>query len=225
MRRSVAVVVSLAGLVLAVSAGLGARPGHPQEECVVIEDFRQAPVGQFPPDWKPRKESGRAVYAVQEEGERQFLRATARDIGVQAAKEVKWDLATHPVLAWSWRPRQFPKDADERTGRNDSALAVYGIFPHSRFSVKAVKYIWSEKVPLDTHLTSSGGLTQVRVVRSGAAAADEWVEARANVREDYRRSFKESEVPKPVGIAVLTDADDTHSLAVGDYANFRLCRS
>jgi hypothetical protein len=224
-RCSAAIAVSLAGLVLAITVGLAPRPGHSQDECVVIEDFRRAPVGQFPPDWKPRKESGRAVYAVHAEGEGKFLRATARDVGVQAAKEVQWDLATHPVLAWSWRPRQFPKDADERTARNDSVLAVYGIFPHSRFSVKAVKYLWSEKVPLDTHLTSSGGLTQVRVVRSGAATADGWEEVRANVREDYRRYFKESEVPKPVGIAVLTDADDTHSVAVGDYANFRLCRS
>ena len=33
-----------------------------------------------------------------------------------------------------------------------------------------------------------------------------------------------SDVPKPAGIAVLTDADDTRSSAAGDYANFRVCR-
>jgi hypothetical protein len=225
VRRSSAFARACAGIALVVTIALGARAGHPQDDCTVIEDFRQATIGQFPPDWKPRQEAGRKVYAVQEEGETRFLRATAHDVGIQAAKEIKWDLATHPVLAWSWRPRQFPQGADERTARNDSVLAVYGIFPHSRFSVKAVKYIWSEKVPVDTHLTSSGGLTHVRVVRSGPASADGWVEARANVREDYQRSFKESDAPKPVGIAVLTDSDDTHSIAVGDYANFRLCRS
>src|SRR5262245_24581138 len=79
-RRSAAIAVSLAGLVLAVTVGRGPRPAHSQDECVVIEDFRRAPVGQFPPDWKPRKESGRAVYAVQAEGEGKFLRATARDV-------------------------------------------------------------------------------------------------------------------------------------------------
>lgn len=30
--------------------------------------------------------------------------------------------------------------------------------------------------------------------------------------------------PKPAGIAVLTDADDTRSRAAGDYANFLACR-
>jgi len=31
--------------------------------------------------------------------------------------------------------------------------------------------------------------------------------------------------PKPEGIGVLTDADDTESSAAGDYANFRACRA
>jgi hypothetical protein len=223
--RRPGVALALAGLALAVTAGLGVSRVHPQDDCRVIEDFAGASVGQFPSGWKPRKESGRRVYAVQEEGGLRFLRATARDIGIQAAKELAWDLAAYPVLTWSWRPRQFPKGGDERTSRNDSALAVYAIFPHTTFSVKALKYIWSEVVPVGTHLTSSGGLTQVRVVRSGSPDGDGWVEGRADVREDYQRSFKESEVPKPAGIAVLTDSDDTRSTAVGDYANFRLCRA
>jgi len=95
---------------------------------------------------------------------------------------------------------------------------------YSRLVVKSLKYIWSEKVPVETHLTSSLGLTQVRVLRSGPTGLGEWVEARANVLEDYRRFFGGSDVPKLAGIAVLTDSDDTHSVAVGDYAQFRVCR-
>src|SRR5262249_52966993 len=137
------------------------------EDCVVLEDFARAPAGEFPPDWKVRKDAGKAVYAVRTESRLRFLHAEARDVGIQAAKEVAWDLQTHPVLAWSWRAIQFPADADERTDRNDSVLAVYAVFPRWRFSVRSVKYIWSEKVPVDTHLTSSKGMTQVRVLRSG----------------------------------------------------------
>jgi Protein of unknown function (DUF3047) len=90
--------------------------------------------------------------------------------------------------------------------------------------VKSVKYIWSEKVPVDTHLTSSHGMTQVRVLRSGREGLDEWADARANVLEDYRRYFNETDVSKAEGIAVLTDSDDTQSVAIGDYARFRVCR-
>jgi Protein of unknown function (DUF3047) len=97
--------------------------------------------------------------------------------------------------------------------------------PYSRIrGPKAVKYIWSEKVPVGTRLDSNLGLTQVRVLRSGTAGRGEWVEERVNVRDDYRQFFKEDKTPKPAGIAVLTDSDDTRSTAQGDYANFRVCR-
>ena len=75
-----------------------------------------------------------------------------------------------------------------------------------------------------TRLESNGGLTQVRVLRNGTDKRGEWVEERVNVRDDYLKGFKTRDVPKPAGIAVLTDADDTQSTAVGDYAGFRVCR-
>jgi hypothetical protein len=131
------------------------------------------------------------------------------------------------VLTWSWRPQQFPKDADERrSSSNDSALAVYVMVPYSKIAgPKAVKYIWSEKVPAGTRLDSNMGLTQVRVLRSGAPEKKgEWVEERVNVLDDYKKFFDVKETPKPAGIAVLTDSDDTKSSAQGDYANFRVCR-
>ena len=212
--------------VVSVGSLAAARFISAADDCIVIEDFAKAPVGQFPSDWKASKDAGKEVYRVEEEAGRKFLHAEARDVGIQAAKELKenaWDLTRHPVLAWSWRPRQFPEGAEESTGKNDSVLAVYAVFPYSRFAVESLKYIWSEKVPVDTHLTSSRGFTQVRVVRAGRAGLGEWAEARANVLEDYRRYFDKSDVPKPAGIAVLTDSDDTHSVAIGDYANFRIC--
>ena len=193
--------------------------------CIVLEDFSKSKENAFPEGWKPRKDSGRAAYAVLVEGGVRFLRASAKNLGIQAAKEREWDLEQYPVLSWKWRPRVFPKGADEREGKNDSVLSVYAVFPHSRMSVKSVKYIWSEKVPVGTHLESSQGLTQVLVLRSGVPAnRDAWVEERGNVAQDYRRLFNEP-LPKPVGIAVLTDSDDTNSHAEGDYADFRACKA
>ncbi len=198
-----------------------------QPDCTTIEDFSKAKVGEFPADWKPRKDSGKDAYRVMEEPGLRFLRAVVRGLGVQAAKQYEWDLEAYPVLAWSWRPLEFPKGGDERDSKtNDSALAVYLLVPYSRLAgPKAVKYIWSERVPAGTHLSSNVGLTQVRVLRSGLPAKQvEWVEERVNARDDYKKYFDVRETPKPAGIAVLTDADDTSSTAQGDYANFRACR-
>jgi hypothetical protein len=198
-----------------------------QTDCKTIEDFSKAKVGEPAPDWKLRKDSAKDVYKVAEESGLRFLHAAAKGLGVQAAKEYEWDLGAYPMLVWSWRPVEFPKGGDERDSKvNDSALAVYMLVPYSRVrGPRAVKYIWSEKVPVGTRLDSNMGLTQVRVLRSGAPdKKGEWVEERVNVLEDYKKYFDVKEAPKPAGIAVLTDSDDTNSSAQGDYANFRVCR-
>ena len=218
----------LACLVAAAVALGPAAPPAAQNECIVLDDFATSRSGEFPPGWEVRREEGRRGYRVSEEAGRRFLRAESKGLGIQAARETpSWNLATHPVLAWSWRPRRFPTGADERQpATNDSALAVYMGVPHSKIrGPKAVKYIWSEKVPAGTRLSSNQGLTQVRVLRHGPPASkDGWVEERVNVRDDWKAAFEESATPKAAGIAVLTDADDTRSTAAGDYANFRACR-
>jgi hypothetical protein len=216
-------------LALLAAAGLAfAQAAQPaaQDDCIVLEDFARSKVGEFPQGWRVREEEGRAVYTVQEEGGKRFLRAVSKGSGIQAARETpNWNLATHPVLAWSWRPREFPKGGDEREPKtNDSVLAVYMAVPHSKVrGPKAMKYVWSEKVPAGTRLTSNNGLTQVRVLESGPAK-NGWKEERVNVLKDWKAAFKASETPKVGGIAVLTDADDTKSTAAGDYASFRACK-
>lgn len=202
-------------------AGPGPAAGA---DCVALEDFSRGPIGGFPADWKPRKEEGRAVYSIREEDGRRYLHALARGLGIQAGREVSWSLDAYPILAWSWRPVEFPRGGDERRSRtNDSALAVYAVFPGSPVSVKSLKYIWSRVVPVGTHLTSSAGNTQVRVLRTGADEVGRWVDEQVNVREDYERYFGAGP-PRPAGIAVLTDSDETRTSARGDYAGFRACR-
>ena len=114
--------------------GRRVAPGRRGGPCIVLDDFSRAKLGEFPAEWKPRKDEGREVYRVREEGNQRFLRAEAKGTGIQAARETpNWDLETYPILTWSWRPREFPKGADERkSGTNDSPLAVYVAVPYSR---------------------------------------------------------------------------------------------
>jgi Protein of unknown function (DUF3047) len=211
---------ALAALLMLLAA---AEPARAQTvDCIVLENFASSAVGTFPAGWTPRAEDGRPAYAVREEGGRRFLRAVARGVGVQAGIRREWDLRRYPVLAWSWRPVEFPAGADERAkGTNDSVLAVYLLVDSGNVrGPKAVKYIWSEKVPAGTRLNSNLGRTQVRVLQSGTARRGEWVEERVNVLHDFQAYFSESGIPTPAGIAVLTDSDDTRSTAQGDYADF-----
>jgi hypothetical protein len=215
VRRSYAVLLLL----------LAATDRAPSADCIVLENFAASAVGAFPAGWAVRTDEGRPVYTVLEENGRRFLRAVARGVGVQAGTRREWDLARYPVLAWWWRPHEFPAGADERSARtNDSVLAVYLLVASSSvIGPKAVKYVWSEKVPPGTRLRSNFGRTQVRVLQSGSVHRGEWVEERVNVLRDFRAYFVEWGTPMPAGIAVLTDADDTRSTAQGDYADFRAC--
>ena len=212
-------------LVIALlAAALLVEPAGAQE-CITVENFSKGKVGVFPSDWKPRKDAGREVYSIQEMDGLRFLRALAKGLGIQAAKQYEWDPKAYPMLAWSWRPVEFPAGSDERQSKtNDSAVSVYAVFPHSPMSVKSLKYIWSAVVPVGTRLSSSGGLTQALVIRNGTDRKSSWTEERVNIFENYKKFLDEAETPKASGIAVLTDSDDTKSTAQGDYANFRLCK-
>jgi hypothetical protein len=226
--------VGLALLLAALAVAREGRPVAALPECLIVEDFSKAKLGEFPSGWKARQDGSEAVYSVREEGGRRFLHAVAKNIGIQVAKQYDaWDINTYPVLAWWWRPVEFPAGADERAQKTqDSALAVYAVFPLPRFSFvplpnslhpQSVKYVWSVGAPKDTHLAWRD-TTQTHVLETGTARRGEWVEERVNVLADYKRFFGASKAPNPVGIAVLTDSDDTQTSAQGDYADFRVCR-
>jgi Protein of unknown function (DUF3047) len=225
------------------------------EDCVVLEDFSSSSPNHFPSGWTPREKSGSTVYTVMKEGDKLFVRAHAAGPksagnGVEADRPVKWDIEKYPILRWRWRPRVFPRGADEHKGKEDSALGVYIGFcapedasfcersvkgqlgfsdslsmAKSLFSkgIGSLKYIWSERLPQGFEFDRNRKM--VKVLESGAPASrDQWVEERVDVAADYRRRFGAAKLLNPAGLAILTDSDDTASQAEGDYADFRVCR-
>ncbi len=212
------------------------------EDCIVLEDFTASTPNQFPVGWKPREEAGKNVYVVMKEGDKFFVRARAAGPrstgnGSEADRSVKWNIQEYPILQWQWRPRSFPKGADEYSGKDDSALGVYIGFcppedlalcersvtgqlglsdrlsmPKLLFSKGAgsLKYIWSERLTKGFEFDKQR--KAVKVIESGVPAnRDRWVQERVNVASDYRRRFGMEKLLNPVGISILTDSDDTQS--------------
>jgi hypothetical protein len=182
------------------------------------------------------------VYTVVKDGDMLFVRARAAGSksagnGVEADRPVKWNIHEYPILRWKWRPRAFPRGANEQSGKDDSALGLYiGFCPPEDFSlcerslkgelglgdrialpklllskgVGSVKYIWSQQLAKGFEFDK--GRKAVKVLESGAPAdRDRWVEERVNVAADYRKRFGISDLLNPVGISILTDSDDTQS--------------
>jgi hypothetical protein len=187
--------------------------------------FSRDETGKPPSGWISRNGGPEQVYSVQVEGPDKYLHADARGIGVQLGHEQRFSLKEFPVMEWRWRAVLFPSHSDERKkSGDDSVLGLYVLFGRLPF-FSAIKYIWSDTLPVGTTLDSPfSSRTKLVVVESGRALAGAWVEEKHDVLADYRRLFGNQEPPEVTGIAILTDGDNTNSHAIGDYGEISILR-
>lgn len=193
-------------------------------ESPIRISFSAEEIGKFPSHWQSRESTGVArMYSVQAEGEKKFLHADSKGSGVQIGYEKKWVLRDYPILQWQWRAVLFPTNSNERErSGNDSVLGLYVVFGHWPF-IRAIKYIWSDTLPVGAFFTSPRNKsTKMVVIRSGRSQAGTWVQERRDVLSDYHHLFGEEENnPVAAGLALLTDSDDTQSHAIGDYGEIQ----
>ena len=188
---------------------------------LAIEDFGGLALGETPSKgWKTRNGSAKGIYTVAEEQGNRYLAAIDRGKSVQLFRKKGWDVDKFPLLKWRWRVRQFPPNSDERSGKtNDSAAAIYVLFPRRWFVPEAIKYIWSDVVPEGTEIKRSSRFPMV-VIRTGRSKIGTWVMEERNVKEDFERLFKRRS-PDPVALGFLTDANATKgAVAAADYDDF-----
>lgn len=77
--------------------------------------------------------------------------------------------------------------------------------------------MWESRLPQGTTLVNPyTARARMLVVESGPTHVDQWREAHRNLYDDYRRLFG-GEPPRLVGVAVMTDTDDTRERAEAWY--------
>jgi hypothetical protein len=215
-RQAAGVILCFLSLTLLFSS---ISPIHAASAAFSISiSFEGYEVGKLPVGWVSRNGKVEEVYSVRSGDSGRFLHGDAQGTSVQIGLEKKWSLQDLPVLEWRWRAIKFPSHTDERTKEgDDSVLSMYVLFGSPPF-YHAIKYVWSDTIPVAMSFDSPfSSRTKMLVVESGRALEGRWVVERRNVLSDYRRLFTKSDVPQPTGIAVLTDGDNTHSHAIGDY--------
>jgi len=210
-------------ILLTVLSALWAFPLFAQSPIHI--NFEANAVGQFPAGWVSRGGNNAVeVYSVQAEGEKKFLHADAKDTSISIGYERKWALDEFPALHWQWRAVLFPVGTNERERHgDDSVLGLYVVFGHRPF-IKTIKYIWSDTLPVGASFNSPFSKeAKMIVVRSGQALTGTWVTEKRDVLADYRLLFGEGEkTPVAAGIGILTDSDNTHSHAIGGYADIQI---
>ena len=205
------------------------EPEPPVPDVVVLEDFERDAPDAEPSGWKRRPfgdDAGRPYRVVEEDGNR-FLRAEDRGENIMLYREVRWDAEAYPYLSWRWRIRAVPEGADARVeDKADNAAGVYLSY-RRRFGVVpvTVKFIWSAALEPGSAFRRPGiGMPWTVVAGSGGADDRSWRRVVYRISDVYRDTFGGDSPRRPLGIAVLSDANSTGSFAAADYDDFVVMR-
>lgn len=215
---------------------------------VVIDRFSSAvEENNMPKGWKPlyfEKVTNRTTYTIEKEGGNYFVKAESNASASGIYKEVDIDPKIYNTIQWKWKAENILKKGDEtkKTG-DDYAARVYIIFRYDhenaslwektkygavkliygKYPPKAVlNYIWANKLPkgdaIDNAFTDRA---KMMAVESGGSELGKWISEERNIYEDYKRLFKE-EPPHIMGVAIMTDTDNTGESAVAYYDDILL---
>jgi hypothetical protein len=209
------------GIRIVALAGLLAAALATASDEVVVEDWSAAPVGHkgMPPDWA-KQGWGQPAYdfTVVEDGGRRVLHLRSAGDSSNVNKDIRGRvrLAETPILEWTWKVVTLPKGADARKAEtDDEAAQLYVVWPRFPQAVRSqiIGYIWDTTAPVGSIVKSkkSGTVTYV-VVRSGPAELGKWITERRNVREDFKRIYRE-EPDDPGGVSFGIDSDDVKGTA------------
>ena len=231
------------GLALACAAAIAAPPA-PGVDCrarsLSFDDkaaaWSHVPLSKFKRD---------TVYTVGKDGERAavLLADASRSASLYVAP-LKPALRLPATLAWEWKTDALVAGADNRDSkREDAPLRVLVAFDgdvetlpeeeKKRFQrartltgrtppYAVLMYIWTDHVPVGTVIPSAH-TSQVKMiaVASGPAGLGSWQAVKRSLADDYRRAFGADPGPL-LGVAVMTDTDNTGAKAVGEYADVRI---
>lgn len=188
--------------------------------------FEQDAVGAYPKKAKTypfRKKKAKAIYQVAKENGQKYLQGV--DDGTLATPvffPMKVDLNQYPYLKFQWRAQTLPEGARETPqGPNDSACGVYTLFG-SRLSGKAIKYVWSNEMPLGHTYEKKPKRFVIAVKERGFEKVGSWQEVSVDIKAGYEKFFKKSAPDQMSGIGMLTEGNSTKKRSACDYGNFRL---
>jgi hypothetical protein len=229
-------------LLLACSAPVNAAKPHAADPCVAHSlDFGSKAVGwAHLPLSKMKRDT---AYSVAQKDGHTVLRGVADRSASLYVALFKPAMAVPAGIDWRWKTVALVQDADNRDkDREDAPLRVIVGFDGDKATLPAeeqtrfrrartltgrdapyatLMYIWSDHVPVNTVIPSAHtGQVKMLVVASGPKGLGSWQSVHRNLAADYRRAFGAAP-GHMLGVAVMTDTDNTGARAVGEYADIR----
>lgn len=150
------------------------------------------------------------------------------------------------ILQWRWKvSNTFEKGNAREESGDDYPARIYVAFEFEadkagwferakRKTVEAVfgeelpgnaiNYIWANRLPVGESVANPyAEETRMIAVTSGDSQAGEWVTVERDIVADYRAAFGE-EPPRILGVAIMSDSDNTGESATAWYGDLQLRR-
>jgi hypothetical protein len=203
-------------LLVTLAAALTAAPGH--EVTIPVKSFTVV-----------EQDSGPVIYykVITEDGT-QMIRSVYRPgLETVVLGAVVPEQARKPArVSWRWRVHSFPRDANDcGPGYSDSAAAVFVTFK-AGLKYMILKYVWATTGTVGSFCESKRGwfLDRNTILLEVGGPLDEWKTEEVDARAEFAKAFgvKPDDIPDMVGIGLMTDGDQSGSVAQSDYADFRV---
>jgi len=208
--------------------------------------FRQGKESnEVPEGWEviPYFRTAQNTLSLYKEGKRTVLRVRSLGSASGVLKRLEVDLKEFPVFVWAWKiNRAVGMAIETNKDRNDAAARIRVIFGKPRpskelpeifkffksFGLKGgskepvgykIDYIWGNAIPHGEVIDYPGSKRhKMVVVQSGNERTNQWVWEKRNLMEDFEKFFRHSPPPL-IGIAVLTDTDQTNEGVIAHYSS------
>lgn len=129
-------------------------------------------------------------------------------------------------LDWSWRAIKLPHQGDECSPKKGDSPAVLYVTWKRMLRWYSLKYVWSATRPQGTvcERRRNPFVAQDTIVLRSGGPLGVWRHESIDLAREFRAHFEDgdprADVPDLVGIAVMTDGDQTKTESTGDYADF-----
>ena len=199
--------------------------------------------------WEPMefpKIDRHSRYQLTDDNGEQVVMATTDNSASGLIARVSVEPGDSLILRWRWKVSNVYQQGNARKKEGDDYPArIYvafefepdeaGFFERAKRKTvevvfgeelpgNALNYIWANRLPVGEIIANPFTDTTMMVaVNSGTANTGEWVTVERDIVADYRKAFGR-EPPKLVGVAIMSDSDNTGASATAWYGDVSLVK-
>jgi len=199
--------------------------------------------------WEPMefpKIDRHSRYQLTDDNGEQVVKATTDNSASGLIARVSVEPGDSLILRWRWKVSNVYEQGNARKKEGDDYPArIYvafefepdeaGFFERAKRKTvevvfgeelpgNALNYIWANRLPVGEIVANPFTDTTMMVaVNSGTANTGEWVTVERDIVADYRKAFGRKP-PKLVGVAIMSDSDNTGASATAWYGDVSLVK-